>query len=53
MTRDIMVISVTIVASKSAFSCARRIIDDTRFSLISDFVEALLCVKDWLLSLSE
>ena len=51
MARDILAIPCTSVPSESTFSQARRIIDDTHASLLSETMEALLCVKDWLPSI--
>lgn len=48
IARDVLAIPCTTVPSESTFSRARRVLEDTRASLNSDTVEALLCVKDWL-----
>ena len=48
IARDILVIPVFIVVSKSAFSTNRRVIDIFQSSLDSDIVEAVICFQDWL-----
>jgi hypothetical protein len=48
MAHDFLAIPLSTVASESAFSCGGRIIGDTRSSLNSEMIEALVCVKDWL-----
>ncbi|GJW72540.1 zinc finger BED domain-containing protein RICESLEEPER 2 [Tanacetum coccineum] len=47
MARDILSIQISTVASESAFSTGRRVLDPYRTSLSSQLVEALLCTQDW------
>jgi hypothetical protein len=46
MTRDILSILVSTVASESTFSVGERVIDQFRSSLKPDIVEALVCTRD-------
>jgi len=48
LTRDVLAIPVSTVASESAFSTSGRILDDFRTSLTPFMVEALVCAQDWL-----
>jgi len=48
MARDVLAIPISTVASESAFSTSRRILDDFRTSLTPFMVEALVCTQDWL-----
>ncbi|KAH9734400.1 BED-type domain-containing protein [Citrus sinensis] len=50
ITRDVLVVPVSTVASESAFSTGHRIIDEYRSSLTSAMVEALICTENWLQS---
>ncbi|KAH9678810.1 BED-type domain-containing protein [Citrus sinensis] len=50
IVRDVLVIHVSTVASESAFSTGRRIIDEYRSSLTPAMVEALICTENWLQS---
>ena len=47
MARDLLTSPVSTVASESAFSAGGRVIDERRGKLAPDFVEALICIKDW------
>ncbi|XP_019190500.1 PREDICTED: zinc finger BED domain-containing protein RICESLEEPER 2-like [Ipomoea nil] len=48
MARDILVVPISTVASKSAFSTSGRVLDAFRSSLTPRIVEALVCAQDWL-----
>ncbi|WVZ98352.1 hypothetical protein U9M48_043808, partial [Paspalum notatum var. saurae] len=48
LARDILAISITTVASESAFSTGGRILDDFRSSLTPFIVEALVCTQNWM-----
>lgn len=47
VARDIMAIQVSTVASESAFSVGRRVIDPYRNRLDTEMVQAPTCTKDW------
>jgi hypothetical protein len=46
MTRDILAIPSSTVAFESAFSSGEKIISEYRSRLISETVEALVCLQD-------
>ncbi|KAH9711305.1 BED-type domain-containing protein [Citrus sinensis] len=48
IARDVLVVPVSTVASESAFSTGRRVIDEYRISLTPCMVEALICTENWL-----
>ena len=48
IARDILAVPATSVASEAAFSTGGRIIDESRSSLSTDTVEALVTTQDWL-----
>ena len=48
MARDVLVIPISIVASKYAFSTRGRVLDAFRSSLTPRIVEDLICSQDWL-----
>ncbi|KAL9667777.1 hypothetical protein QQ045_002145 [Rhodiola kirilowii] len=50
LTKDIMAIQVSTVASESSFSTSRRVIDPFRSSLSPKTVEALICYQNWIRS---
>nr|XP_009774379.1 PREDICTED: zinc finger BED domain-containing protein RICESLEEPER 2-like [Nicotiana sylvestris] len=50
MARDVLDIPISSVASESAFSTVRRILDKFRSSLTPKLVETLVCLQDWLQS---
>ncbi|KAH9762982.1 BED-type domain-containing protein [Citrus sinensis] len=50
IARDVLAVPISIVASESAFSTGRRIIDEYRSSLTPAMVEALIYTENWLQS---
>ncbi|XP_075492601.1 uncharacterized protein LOC142530666 [Primulina tabacum] len=53
MTRDILSVPISTVASESAFSTGGRILDQYRSAMKPDVVEALVCCRDWLVGQKE
>ena len=51
LARDVLVVTVSTVASKSAFSTEGRILDPFRSSLSPLMVQNLVCAQDWLQAL--
>ena len=49
IARDILAAQVSTVASESAFSTSGRVLDKFRSSLHPRMVEALICLRDWLI----
>lgn len=47
MARDILVVPISIVASKSAFNTGGRVLDAYRSSLAPSIVEAIICLRNW------
>ncbi|KAL7607741.1 hypothetical protein Lser_V15G14400 [Lactuca serriola] len=47
MTKDILGIQISTIASESAFSTSRRVLTDYHANLSNVIVEALLCTQDW------
>ena len=50
MVRDVLAISVSTVASESAFSTGGRILDQNKSSLTLNMVEANILLQNWLRS---
>jgi hypothetical protein len=50
MTRDILAVPISTVASEACFSTAGRTLSVVRNSLKDDILEALICAQDWLKS---
>ena len=46
--RDLLAMPMSMVASKSAFSAGRRVLDEKRSRMTGETMEMLLCFKDWL-----
>jgi hypothetical protein len=47
IAKDVLAAPATSVASESAFSTGGRILSDYRSRLLSETVEALICLQDW------
>ncbi|KAI8572701.1 hypothetical protein RHMOL_Rhmol01G0220200 [Rhododendron molle] len=47
MARDVLTAPVSSVASESAFSTGKRVLDEKRSRLAPDILDCLLCLKDW------
>ena len=47
IVKDILVVPASTIASESAFSAGRRVLDEKRSSLSPDVVKICVCKKDW------
>lgn len=47
MARDILSVSVSIMASESTFSTSGRIVEDKRCSLTDEMIKVITCLRDW------
>ena len=47
MTRDILSVPVSTIASESTFSKSDRIVEDRRCSLTNEMIEVITCLRDW------
>ena len=47
MARELLLVPVSIVASKASFFAGGRVVSDKRCGLSLKTVEALVCLKDW------
>ncbi|WRX29531.1 HAT [Theobroma cacao] len=48
IARDVLVVPISTIASKSAFSTSGHVLDAYRSSLTPKIVQALICAQDWL-----
>ncbi|WOL08587.1 zinc finger BED domain-containing protein RICESLEEPER 2-like [Canna indica] len=48
MSREILAILISTVASESTFSTGGRVLDEFRSSLAPSMVEGLICLQDWI-----
>ncbi|KAL8102577.1 hypothetical protein AgCh_027190 [Apium graveolens] len=53
MARDVLTISISTVASESAFSIGGRILDQYHSCLAHNIVESLICTRDWKFNVPE
>jgi hypothetical protein len=47
MARDLLTPPASSVASESAFSAGKRVLDERRSRLAPDILDCLVCLKDW------
>ena len=47
IVKDVLVVPASTIASESAFSAGRRVLDEKRSSLAPDVVKICVCKKDW------
>ena len=47
ITRDVLTVPVSIIASEAAFSAGGRVVSQRRCNWSSEAVEAKICLKDW------
>ena len=47
MTREILSVLVSTVASEASFSTSGRVVSNKRCGLSPETIEALVCLKDW------
>ena len=48
IARDLLAVPMSMVASESAFSVGRRVLDEKRSRMTDEMVEMLLYFKNWL-----
>jgi hypothetical protein len=53
IAHDVLAVQASTVASESAFSTGGRVVSDYRSRLMSDTVEGLICLQDWLRAVGE
>ena len=47
IARDVLILSVSIVASKAAFSADGRVVSKKQCDLSPEAIKAIVCLKDW------
>ncbi|KAL2937351.1 putative AC9 transposase, partial [Bienertia sinuspersici] len=47
IARDILAIPASTIASESAFSAGKRVLDEKRYRLSFESIEMSVCKKDW------
>ena len=50
ITRDVLTMPISTVASEAAFSAGGRVIGEKRYGLLPQAIEAEICLKDWKLA---
>ena len=47
ITHDVLIVPVSTIASKAAFSAGGRVVGKKRCNLSPEAIEAVVCLKDW------
>ena len=47
IARDVLTVSVSIVALEAAFNASRRVVSKKRCNLLPEAIEAVVCLKYW------
>ena len=50
IARDVLIVSISTVASEAAFSTGGRVVSKKRCNLSPKAIEAVVCLKDWSLA---